>query len=47
MMETDTCTIADVLMEIHDKQCIFLKTDTMEIVKPMDYLKNIYLKILQ
>ena len=40
MMETDTCTIADVLMEIHDRQCVFLKTDTMEIVNPMDYLKK-------
>ena len=33
-------TIADVLMDIHDRECIFLKMDTMEIVNPWDYLKK-------
>lgn len=31
-------TIADVLMYIHDRECLFLKTDIMEIVEPIDYL---------
>ena len=39
-MEKTECTIADVLMDIHDNQCLFLKTDTMEIVNPFDYLKE-------
>ena len=30
-------TIADVLMDIPDRECIFLKMDTMEIVNPWDY----------
>lgn len=30
-------TIADVIMDIHDRECIFLKMDTMEIVNPWDY----------
>ena len=33
-------TIADVIMHIHDRECVFLKTDTMEIVNPMDYLSK-------
>ena len=33
-------TIADILMHIHDMECVFLKTDTMEIVNPWDYLKK-------
>lgn len=33
-------TIADILMDIHDMECVFLKTDTMEIVNPWDYLKK-------
>lgn len=33
-------TIADILMHIHDMECAFLKTDTMEIVNPWDYLKK-------
>lgn len=36
----EKCTIADVLMNIHDRQCLFLKTDTMEIVNPMDFLEK-------
>ncbi len=39
-MEKIECTIADVLMDIHDNQCLFFKTDTMEIVNPFDYLKE-------
>ncbi len=39
-MEKVNCTIADILMNIHDGECIFLKTDTLEIVNPMDYLKK-------
>ena len=33
-------TIADVLMDIPDRECILLKMDTMEIVNPWDYLKK-------
>lgn len=33
------CTMSDILMNMHDMECVFLKTDTMEIVEPMDYLK--------
>ncbi len=39
-MEKVKCTIADVLMEIHYRECIFLKTDTLEIVNLMDYFKK-------
>ena len=39
-MSNNEYTIADVLMNIHDNECVFLKTDTMEIVKPLDYLKK-------
>lgn len=39
-MEKIECTIADVLMDIHDNECLFLKTDTMELVNPFDYLKE-------
>ena len=36
----ETTTIADILMNIHDRECLFLKTDTMEIVNPIDYIKT-------
>ena len=39
MNNTQTYTIADILMQTHEGQCFFLKTDTMEIVNPFDYLK--------
>ena len=39
-MEKVKCTIADILMDIHDRECVFLKTDTLEIVNPWDYLKE-------
>lgn len=42
MNNTQIYTITDILMQIHEGQCFFLKTDTMEIVDPWDYLK-IYL----
>lgn len=32
------CTIADIIMNIHDNECMFLKTDIMQIVNPFDYL---------
>ena len=34
------CTVADVLMDIHFNECVFIKIDTMEIVNPMDYLEK-------
>lgn len=40
MNDFEKCTIADVLMDIHEREVVFLKTDTMEIVNPMDYLKK-------
>lgn len=40
MNDSTKCTIADVLMNIHDRDCVFLKTDTMEIVNPWDYLNK-------
>ncbi len=39
-MDKVECTVADVLMDIHDRQGVFLKADAMEIVSPMDYLKK-------
>lgn len=33
-------TIIDVLMNIHERECLFLKTDTMELVNPIDYIKK-------
>ena len=39
-MEKEKCTIADILINMHDNQCVFLKTDTMEIVDPMEYLEK-------
>lgn len=40
MNKTEKYTIADILMDIHDMECVFLKTDTMEIVEPWDYIKK-------
>lgn len=40
MKNSIKCTIADILMDIHYTECVFLKTDTMEIVNPWDYLKK-------
>ena len=40
MKNSAKCTIADILMDIHYMECVFLKTDTMEIVNPWDYLKK-------
>ena len=40
MSNKEQYTIADVLMDIHDRECLFLKTDTMEIVNPWDYIKG-------
>ena len=40
MTEKIECTIADVLMDIHENECLFLKTDIMEIVDPFDYIKK-------
>ena len=39
-MKEKKYTIVDVLMDIHQNDCLFLKTDTMELVNPMDYLKK-------
>ena len=39
-MKKTIYTIADILMNKHDLECFFLKTDTMEIVNPIDYLKT-------
>ena len=39
-MEKDKYTIIDALMDIHYGECVFLKTDTMELVNPMDYLRK-------
>lgn len=39
-MKKTIYTIADILMNTHDLECFFLKTDTMEIVNPIDYLKT-------
>lgn len=39
-MEKETCKLSDILMNMHDGQCIFLKIDTLEIVDPIDYYKK-------
>ena len=34
------CSVTDIIMDIHDGECLFLKTDTMEIVNPWDYFEK-------
>lgn len=39
-MRLKTVTVIDILRQTHESEIYFLKTDTMEIVKPFDYLKK-------
>ena len=40
MNDYKKCSIGDILLDIHERQWFFFKSDTMEMVRPFDYLNN-------